>query len=95
MSIFQSSAEIRKCSEELIETLRDLEDARGRDWTSENFRRLEAFAQSMSPDLVSYYRKPGEKSEFLWDFIASSKEAGIYWRLKVSRPYTLVRMYRL
>ena len=78
MSIFHSSAEIRKCAEELIAYLRDLQDATGKDWTNENFRRLEAFAQSKNPDLKSYYRRQGEKSEFLWDFIASSSEAGIF-----------------
>ena len=46
--------------------------------TDENFRRLEAFAQSKNPDLKSYYRKQGEKSEFLWDFIASGLEVGIF-----------------
>jgi hypothetical protein len=78
MSMFKSSAEIRKCAEELIAYLRDLQDARGTDWTNENFRRLEAFAKSKNPNLESYYRKQGEKSEFLWDFIASSTEAGIF-----------------
>lgn len=76
--MFQSSAEIRKCAEELIAYLRDLQDARGKDWTDENFRRLDAFAQSKNPELKSYYRKQGESSEFLWDFIASGLEVGIF-----------------
>lgn len=76
--MFQSSAEIRKCAEELIAYLRDLQDARGKDWTDENFRCLEKFAQSKNSDLKSYYRKRGERSEFLWDFIASGLEVGIF-----------------
>lgn len=76
--MFQSSAEIRKCALELIAYLQDLQDARGHDWTDENFRRLEAFAQSKNPELKSYYRKRGEKTEFLWDFIASGLETGIF-----------------
>lgn len=78
MSMFQSSAEVRKCALELIADLQDLQDARGPDWTDENFRRLEAFAQSRNPELKSYYRKRGEKKEFLWDFIASGLKTGIF-----------------
>ncbi len=63
---------------ELVASLQDLQDARGPGWTDENFRRLKAFAQSRNPNLKSYYRKQGEKSEFLWDFIASGPHVGIF-----------------
>jgi hypothetical protein len=76
--IFESSVEIRQCANELIAYLQDLQDAQGKDWTDENFRRLEAFAHSKNPTLKSYYRKKGEKAEFLWDFIASGIEEGIF-----------------
>jgi hypothetical protein len=75
--MFTSRAEIRKAAEDLIESLADLKDASGTTWTQENFRRLDEFALRINPSLESYYRRHGEKKEFLWDFIASSIDTGI------------------
>jgi hypothetical protein len=77
MSILSSSIDIRNCAEELIADLQDLQDAHGKDWTDENFRRLKAFVEKRDPTLECYYRKQGERKEFLWDFIASGLEEGI------------------
>jgi hypothetical protein len=76
--MFTKASEIRQCANELIEYLADLPDAKGDPWTQENFRRLDEFARRKNPAIESYYLKHSEKKEFLWDFIASSAEAGIF-----------------
>jgi hypothetical protein len=78
MHIMKTSDDIRLCAQELIASLSDLRDARGEAWTTENFVRLDAFARSKNPALKSYYKRPGENGEFLWDFVASAPQVGIF-----------------
>ena len=75
----KTSKEILQCAQDLIADLRNLPDDRGKTWTATNFAKLENFVERRGQDLKSYYnRGKGEDREFLWDFIASSPETGIF-----------------
>jgi len=59
-------------------------DDQGKDWTDHNFGMLRTFCHErwgLNPDTCCFHRKrrghTEDRSEFLWDFIAATRESGV------------------